>query len=102
MTKYNFSKEWKSNDYLPRGFTEWLNDVVKEYLETDHLEFREIGAALGVNPSFLSRWLGGMGPLSQTDINLLALNLSPVVYTYLGLPRHQFEERLTEANSESQ
>jgi hypothetical protein len=92
MNEHNILKEWGSNDDLPQGFTEWLNDVVRECRVTDNLEFRQIGAQLGVNPSFLSRWLGGMGPLTQTDINLLASNLSPVVYTFLGLPRPQFED----------
>jgi hypothetical protein len=92
MTEYNILKEWASNDDLPQGFTDWLNDVVRESQEINNLEFRQIGAQLGVNPSFLSRWLGGMGPLTQTDINLLASNVSPVVYTFLGLPRPQFED----------
>ena len=92
MTEKTLTREWAPNEDLPRGFTEWLKDVVLEYQVFDNLEFRQIGAQLGVNPSYLSRWLGGKGPLTQTDISFIASNLSPVVYTYLGLPRPQLEE----------
>jgi len=50
----------------------------------------------GVNPSILSRWIAGMGPLTQADIRLLATKLSPVVYTFLGSPRPLIDETQTE------
>jgi hypothetical protein len=55
-------------------------------------EFRQIAIELGVNPSILSRWLGGQGPLTQTHIQSLASNLSPVVYSFLGLSRPKNED----------
>jgi len=51
---------------------------------------------LGVNPSILSRWIAGMGSLTQADIGLLATKLSPIVYTFLGLPRPLIDETQTE------
>ena len=102
MIEHTKPKEWASNEDLPRGFTDWLKDVVLEFKVIGNLEFRQIGVELGVNPSFLSRWLGGKGPLTQMDIELLSTNLSPVVYTFLGQRRTEIEEGMTDEILESQ
>ena len=88
MIDSNRLREWSSTDKLPEGFTEWLNEVVTEQ-EASKL-FWKIAEELGVDPSLLSRWLAGMGPLNQNDIRVLSSNLSPVVYTFLGLPRPDY------------
>jgi hypothetical protein len=89
-------KEWSSNDSLPGGFSEWLKETIRESETKHYKEFRQIAAELGVKPSILSRWIAGMGPMTQTNLRLLASNLSPVVYTFLGLPRPIIDETLTE------
>jgi hypothetical protein len=94
-------KEWSSSEELPRGFTNWLNDTVKEYQVIERKEFRQIGVDLGVNPSILSRWIVGKGPLNQQNIQVLASKLGTVVYTFLGLPRPMSDEALSEDISES-
>ncbi|MGB6681045.1 MAG: helix-turn-helix transcriptional regulator, partial [Candidatus Bathyarchaeia archaeon] len=78
-------REWSSTDRLPGGFAEWLKDIVTE--QEAKKGFRKIAEELGVAPSILSRWIAGMGPLSQNDIRMLASKLGPVVYTFLGIPR---------------
>ncbi|MFC1922250.1 hypothetical protein ACFLY4_03085 [Chloroflexota bacterium] len=96
MTEKNVLKEWTSNEILPSGFTEWLKITIRE-IETQHKkEFRQIAYGFGVKPAFHSRWIGGMGPMMQTNIQMLACNISPVVYTYLGLPRPINEKTLAE------
>ena len=79
MFEDNQFKEWSSKEILPRGFTEWLKDIIREYEINQKKGFRYIASELGVNPSMLSRWITGMGPMTQNDIQLLASNLSPVV-----------------------
>ena len=96
MSEQKNPKEWSSNENLPRGFTEWLKATIGESESKHKKEFRQIAAELGVKSSILSRWIGGMGPMTQTDIRLLASNLSPIVYNFLGLPRPLIDETLTE------
>ena len=84
------SREWSSTDKLPGGFTEWLKEIITE--QEASKTYWKIAEELGVKPSLLSRWIAGMGPLSQNDIRLLSSNLGPVVYTFLGLPRPDFVE----------
>ena len=95
MIEEKQTKEWSSNEMLPRGFFEWLKETIRESETKHNKEFRQIAAELGVRPSILSRWIGGMGPMTHTDIRLLASNLSPVVYTFLGLPRPIIDETQT-------
>jgi len=94
MIEKNQLKEWSSNENLPRGFTEWLKEAIREIEIQDKKEFRQIAYEFGVNPAILSRWIGGMGPMTQKNIRLLACSLSPVVYTFLGLPRPIIDETL--------
>ena len=89
-------KEWSSNENLPWGFTEWLKATIGESESKHKKEFRQIAAELGVKPSILSRWIGGMGPMTYTNIRSLACILSPVVYTFLGIPRPITDESLAE------
>lgn len=77
--------EWSSTEELPRGFAEWLSDIVRE--QEGEKGFRTIAGEIGVKPSILSRWIGGMGPLNRNDIKKLAAKLGPTVYTFLGLVR---------------
>jgi len=81
-------REWASRDKLPEGFKEWLKDIILE--QEAEKGFRKIANELGVNPSILSRWMAGMGPLKQKNIRLLASKLGPVVYTFLGFPRPEY------------
>jgi hypothetical protein len=90
MIDSNRLREWSSTDKLPGGFTVWLKEIVTE--QEASKSYWKIAAELGVEPSLLSRWLAGMGPLSQNDIRVLSSNLSPVVYTFLGLPRPDYGE----------
>lgn len=94
MKASNGFREWSSAEELPRGFAEWLKDVVKE--QEAEKGFRSIAEELGVNPAMLSRWIGGMGPLTQNDILNLAANLGPVVYTFLGIPHPNYYETANE------
>lgn len=87
MTASKEFREWSSTDRLPAGFAEWLKDVVTEQETELYKSFRKIAEELDVNPNILSRWIAGMGPLSQNDIRMLASKLGPVVYTFLGIPR---------------
>ena len=96
----NPGREWSSSEYLPRGFTEWLSELVREYEGKEKKEFRQIAVELGVNPSILSRWIVGKGPMTQADIQSLAAHLSPVVYTFLGLQRPLFDETIAEERVE--
>ena len=75
-------KEWSSNEVLPRGFAEWLKETVREHEVNKKMAFRQIAAEFGVIPAILSRWVAGMGPMTQNNIRLLASNLSPVVYIF--------------------
>jgi plasmid maintenance system antidote protein VapI len=86
---YRF-REWSSTDKLPKGFTEWLKEIVAEREVSE--SYWKIARALGVNPSLLSRWIAGTGPLSQDEIRKLSSELGPVVYTFLGLPRPDYNE----------
>ena len=88
-------KEWTSNEILPKGFTEWLKETIREYEINQKKDFRRIARELGVKPSILSRWIAGIGPMTLTNIRLLASNLSPVVYTFLGMPRPIIDETLS-------
>jgi len=81
----NELREWSSTEKLPSGFSKRLNDIVRE-LEKEK-GFRTIAGEIGVDPSILSRWIGGMGPLNQENILNLAAKLGPSVYTFLGLVR---------------
>ena len=85
MPEKNHHREWASNEGLPSGFAEWLRETVREYEVINKKAYRQIAAEFGVNPSILSRWISGMGPMTHTDIELLASQLSPVVYSFLGL-----------------
>ncbi len=85
MNTSNELREWSSSDELPRGFAKWLNDVVRE--QEKEKGFRKTADALGVAPSILSRWIGGMGPLNRNDIQKLAAKLGSIVYTFLNLVR---------------
>lgn len=87
MTASKELREWSSTERLPAGFAEWLKDVVTEQETELYKSFRKIAEELGVDPSLLSRWMAGKGPLSQNDIRMLASKLGPVVYTFLGIPR---------------
>lgn len=89
-------KEWSSNEKLPWEFTEWLKDTTRDFEKNQKKEFKQIARELGVKPSILSRWIAGMGPMTQTDIQMLAANLNPIVYTLLRLPRPIIDETLTE------
>ena len=92
MTASKELREWSSTERLPEGFAEWFKDVVTEQATEQYKSFRKIAEELGVNPHILSRWMAGMGPLSQNDIRSLSSHLGPVVYTFLGLPRPYYLE----------
>ena len=92
----NQFKEWSSNDELPWGFVNWLKEIIRENEIYHKKGYLQIAGELGVNPSILSRWLAGMGPLTQVDLKILAVNLSPVVYSFLGLARPVIAETLSE------
>ena len=79
-------REWSSTEKLPEGFVKWMKAIVTERGIEQKKSFMHIADELGVEPSSLSRWLGGMGPLNQKDIHALATNISPTVYTLLQLP----------------
>jgi hypothetical protein len=81
----NELREWSSTDDLPREFSEWLSDIVRE--QDDEKRFIKIADEFGVDPSILSRWIGGMGPLNRNDIQKLAAKFGPTVYTFLGFVR---------------
>jgi hypothetical protein len=83
-------REWSSTDELPKGFTEWLKEIVKKREASE--SYWKIARELSVNPSLLSRWIAGFGPLCQDDIRELSSVLGPVVYTFLGLPRPDYDE----------
>ena len=85
MNTSNELREWSSTEELPRGFAEWLNDIVRE--QEKEKGFRKTADEFGVAPSILSRWLAGMGPLNRNDIQKLAAKLGPTVYTFLNLVR---------------
>lgn len=85
MVEENKPKEWLSNENLPRGFTEWIKDYIRENEVYHQKGFQRIAGEIGVNPSNLSRWIAGKGPLTQHDIRLLAYHLSDIVYSFLGL-----------------
>ena len=92
MTASKEPREWSSTEELPRGFAEWFKDAVKEKETKEYMSFRKIARELSVNPNILSRWVAGMGPLSQNDIRKLASNLGLVVFTFLGIPNPDIEE----------
>jgi len=47
-------KEWSSNNKLPGGFADWLEETIRDN-EINHKKgFRHIASELGVNPSMLS------------------------------------------------
>lgn len=96
MPERNHPREWASNEGLPSGFTEWLRETVREYEVINKKAYRQIAAELGVNPSILTRWVSGMGPMTHTDIELLASRLSPVVYAFLGLEPPPLDDHLAE------
>lgn len=85
-------KEWSSNEKLPWGFSNWLKMYTRKNEVDRKKGFRQIAGELGVNPSILSRWIAGMGPLTNRDVQILAENLSPAVYSFLGLSRPVFDE----------
>lgn len=86
-------KDWSSNENLPRGFTDWLDITIREIETQQKKGFRQIVFEFGVKPANLSRWIGGLGPMTQTNIRLLA---SPAVYTFPGFPRPIIDGTLTE------
>lgn len=93
-------KEWASNENLPRGFTEWFKEIIVEFEIEEKKEFRQIADEIGVNPAILSRWLGGMGPMTQINVQSLATNITPAVYTFLGIPNPILNEELNEESIE--
>jgi hypothetical protein len=58
--------------------------------------FRHNAIELVVNPSFLSRWIAGVGPLTDIDVSILTTNLSTVVYPFLSLAHSVIYEILSE------
>ena len=85
MVEDNASKEWQMSDVLPAAFTRWLNELVTEKAMQERKSFMNIADEMGVVGPLLSRWLAGMGPLTQDHIRNLAQALSPLVYTTLSL-----------------
>ena len=67
---------------MPEGFADWLKEVIE-----GGRGHSRIAEDLGVHASILSRWIGGMGPISQNDIHNLASKLGSIGYTYLHIPR---------------
>ena len=80
-------KEWSSSEKLPKGFADWLNEVIAEQEIEEGKGFARIAEELGVQASILSRWMGGMGPLSQNDVQNLVSKFGHVVYNYLHISR---------------
>ncbi len=80
-------REWKSQDKLPGGFSEWLKDVIREQEIEQRKGYLKIADDLGIPPSIPSRWLAGWGPMNEGDFEFLASKLGNVVYTYLHIPR---------------
>jgi len=78
-------REWSSTEKLPAPFVEWLKFVIRMSGAAEGKPFFHIADDLGVLPSLLSRWVAGMGPLTQANIQTLATNISPVVYIALGM-----------------
>ena len=85
-------REWSTTEELPRGFAEWLNDVVRE--QEKEKGFRKTADEFGVDPSILSRWIGGMGPLNRNDIHKIEEKLGTSVHTFLILARPEDVEPL--------
>ncbi len=79
-------KEWGISERIPGAFVSWINYYVNEKLKTRKL-FIAIASDWEVNPSYLSRWMAGMGPLTEKDIRSLSNYLGPGTYTVLGIPR---------------
>lgn len=71
-------REWSSTEKLPEGFVKWLEPIVNEQKVEQKISFMQIADELGVEPSSLGRWLGGMGPLNQDDIYALATTIAHI------------------------
>ena len=84
MEEENGFTEWQVNDQLPGAFVAWLQETITEKAMKERKGFMQIAGELNVDAALLSRWLAGMGPLTQEHIENLAKNLSPAVYTVLG------------------
>lgn len=80
-------RNWASKERLPRGFTSWLSDYVRDQEKSYNKAFVQIAAELDVKASKLSRWIKGWGPMDRDDIHALADSLGPFAYSFLGLPR---------------
>ena len=79
--------EWKITDKLPETFVKWLKELIAEKEIHQKISFAQIANEIHVRPSILSRWLGGMGPLDQNDIDAMAAYLGSSVYITLRLIR---------------
>lgn len=84
MDQENTFPEWGDNDKLPTAFVKCLEAVVevKHRFKKSH---RTIAKEWGINPSNLSRWLAGIGPLTEEDIHKLDKGLGQWVYTSLWM-----------------
>ncbi len=85
MYEHSETKKWESTDSLPEDFFRWLDSTVTEIEMEQKKGFTQVANDLGVDQSLLSRWIAGMGPLKQEDIQSLADRFGSVVYTRLGL-----------------
>ena len=76
---------WSIKEKLPEAFTNWLRLKVFGQQIKQGKVFPLIAEELGVDPNKLSRWLGGMGPLDQRDVDALVKKYGWQVYSLLGL-----------------
>jgi hypothetical protein len=79
-------KEWGISEELPGAFVNWMNKYVCEELEED-IAIQTIASDLGVKAAYLSRWLAGLGPLTESNIKSLVKIFGPFIYTLLWIQR---------------
>ena len=90
----NGSKEWSTNEDLPKAFVVWIKDRIVEQWVRQKKGVVQIASEIGVKPSLLSRWMGGKGPLKQSDIRVLADYFDKGIYTLLGVKRPNNQNQL--------
>ncbi len=80
-------KEWKADEELPQSFVGLIQEAVKNNCFQRKAVFIQVACEWDINPSILSRWLAGLGPLNEEDILKLAKAIGPAVYPALGRVR---------------
>ena len=76
--------DWQISENIPEAFVGLIRKYVADQTR-QRTSYHRIASELGVSPAILSRWLAGMGPLSEKNILGLSKIFGLSIYLTCGL-----------------